>query len=313
MTSWLAIVGQVITIMAGLWIFQRMVLPQLRAMQQPALVYDVWLPLVLVTPLLFHVVSLHMDVSTSVGWTVLGAPVWCGGVALVAALAFGPGLESRPVSPGAWGLWSLVGVILVLLAALGEMSVWLGQCGFAAAAVMLWINTPPRLISHTPDGSQVPHPADFRAGFGTLLMLGMALLQGGCTIFIDASLLWIAAALSLGQVVLMILFIAREAGGAACLRVGGWMATVGVLFGMGVVSMRTMIPVSLHVMIHDRTLGRPSLVGYGYGTLAFEGMMLALLAAGAVIVPRISAFWRPWLATAGMGLLIAWAKVRLSG
>lgn len=311
MISWLAIVGQIITIMAGLWIFQRIVLPQLAGMKQPALVHDVWLPLVLVTPLLFHVISLHMDVSTTVGWTVLGAPIWCGGAALMAAVAFGCGRDPQPVSPGTWGLWSLVGVILILLAARGEMTVWLGQCGFAAAAVILWINTPPRLVAQNADGSPVQHPADFRAGFGMLLMLGLALLQGGCTIFIDASLLWVAAVLTLGQVVLIILLVAREAGGMACLRVGGWLATVGVLFGLGVVSMRTMIPISLHVMIHDRTLGRPSLVGHGFGILAFEGTMLALLAAGAIIVPRVTDFWRPWLATAGLGLLVAWATFRL--
>ncbi|UCD76662.1 MAG: hypothetical protein JSV91_07000 [Phycisphaerales bacterium] len=294
---WIPLLVQAIFAVLGIELFRRRVLRGLGSVGGvggAGLVLDVWGPIALVLPLLFHVGWIEGRVA-GVGWSLAGGPVACGLLALGIAGITGLdcGKNRQPKAP-AIAAWTGAGLILLLQSAAGEMTLWTGQCTFAAAAVLMWMNTPGAGPEHeTADGATV------RTGWALVLAVLCAAGQGCVALYSDIEIRPWVAAVSLAYATVVLALAARTAGGGACVRLGGWAATYGVLFGMGLISLCALVPEVYHIvadgwMMSEHRWPRPPIasVAYGFGTFAVEGTLLLMLGGLAAAAARTPESWR---------------------
>jgi hypothetical protein len=293
---------------------RRAVLPHVCVMNHRALVLDVWVPVALMLPLLFQAGRVDGSVAGA-GWLVVAAPVMCGLLGLAAALVISMrGGEFTTPSLGAIGVWTIVGVLLLMLAAAHALTFWIGQCSFATGAVLLWMNTPdPGPAKPAKDDPR--EAAAIGAGWGMMGALGCAVGHGAAVIMVPDDLWPVSGGVTLGGVAILLAWAARLAGPNAALRIGGWTAAFGVLFGLGVLSLTVMIPFAFRVLVgvagHGDLYGtsRTTDAAYGFERFALEGLLLVVLGATAVGISRLSRFGKAvtgWLLFVGAAALIAW-------
>ena len=150
------LLAQAACALLGLGVLGRWVLPALAgANPGGGVLPDVWVPLAIVGPMLVLTGAIGDSVEGT-GWIPIAAPVCVGLVGVGAALAWSAG--ARPLEPPARMLATAAGagVVFLLLGAVDELAIWTGQCVFALAIVVLWINTPYRASSRrrTPPDSR---------------------------------------------------------------------------------------------------------------------------------------------------------------
>lgn len=304
---WIPLAAQVILAALGTELFRLRVLPGLKGLEHPGLVLDVWGPLSLVLPLLFMAGWIDGRVSVA-GWPAIGGPVILGVLALALALSVGGLFSDRDtLSRLAIASWTGAGLVLLLQSAASEMTLWTGQCSFAAAAVLLWMNTP--APGPTPDQ---PSRASIRVGWALLLAILLSVGQGWVALSIGEDGRPFCLAVVMIYAVWILAMTAGIAGPDACMRVGGWAAGYGALLGLGLVSICVLLPEVYHILA-DRFLvtehgwPRPPVVrvAYGFGAFALEGTLLVLLAGAWALAGR-------WPAGASRAVSIAVLLVGLS-
>ncbi|MHC5114241.1 MAG: hypothetical protein ACYTGP_07420 [Planctomycetota bacterium] len=290
---------QALLAVAGLHLLARRILPAARGLRQPALITDVWGPLTVMLPLLI----VAGDVGTSVrgaGWLAVGAPAWIGVFAVAAVLLVRsprPGLAVDPRLSLACGG---AGLLLLLLGAAHDLTVWIGQCTFALAALLLWMNAP----AHEAAADDAPPAGDAAGVVWVPAALACGAGQGVCALLVDDG---VAAAISGAMMVAWAAWavIAAAVAGPddAAPRVGGWSAALGSLFGIGIISVAYMTPLALRIL-SGRAPEVSTHVAHSFGAYAVEGAVLVLLGAAMLIVPRASGIARRALGAA-LGLLAA--------
>jgi hypothetical protein len=275
MDAWttLLLAVQAALALVGAIALRRRVLPGLARNPHPALVTDVWGPLAIAGPLLFHAAPLT-DTVRGAGWVAIGAPVALGVLGVGAGICRrGSGDDAPPLATAA--IWGGAGLILLLLGAAHDLSVAAGQCAFALSAVLLWCNTPvpgpPSTTTHEDAG-----------GAALLLVIACGLGQGVVTMNVASGggrLASAAIAIAYGLAAVLPV---RGVAPASMVRLAGWTAGLGLLMGLGILSMLRLIPLVL-IGLRDRTELPPGVVrvASGFGSFALEATLL-LAAAGVV-------------------------------
>jgi len=158
--------------------------------------------------------------------------------------------------------------VLLLLGAAHEVSLWVGQCAFAIAAILLWINTP------DDDGSNraAPRPPH-RAGGAMMVALLAAIGQAVLLQRVGDENRRIAAAVSMAATISVLAAAVRLAGSTIAARLAGWLAVFGLLFSLGSLSLVHLVP----RMIEYSQTGSTTIfqrVGYGFGAFAWEATLM---------------------------------------
>lgn len=263
---------------------RRMVWPGTRMMRHPALVTDVWAPLTLALPLCISAARITSDAGAT-GWPALGGPMALALLAAGAAMltAWTADDEHLPSWSHA-ATWMGAGGLILLLGAAHHLSLWIGQCAFALGALLLWMNTPE---DHASAGEPVP-AAQVRAGLGMVAALACAGAQGW--------LLWImpeawrqhATAMTMASAGASIAAAAGICGPWSAMRVGGWCATLGVLFSLGIASLMQLLPRVIEAARQGETSAARN-VAYGFGVFAPEAVSMIAAVALAMAHHRIPA------------------------
>lgn len=271
------------------------------------LTINVFVPLALVGPMVLLVGRIDGSVH-GLGWVPIGGPVACSTFALACALIVGNQLEQRitALRPLLLATWVSTGVVMLLVAATHELTIAVGQCAFTLAAVILWLNTP--------QGAPASSGPAKESGYGTLwpaLALACSLGQGVAALIalmIDPSLAGYSGALMVTYAAMGAAIFACVCGTTAALSVGGWATVYGVLFALGLMSLRQLIPMAVQTVTGGNTAALKH-VAYGFGAYAPEAaLMLALGAAatstgwmgrrpqriGGVTLLVVAAAWCAW-------------------
>jgi hypothetical protein len=264
-------------------LFRTRVFPVVHRIDGPELVLDVWTPIVLVLPMMFFAGRVDHDVRIH-GWMVVGGPVVCAIFAAGAALAVGMIATSDQARQ--FRNWNLLGyaaagtsLILLMLAAAHDLTLWVGQCAFAAGAVLLWINTPELKRSEPADGParRLQVREERIAGAAMTIALGCAAAQGWLALHLPIEFAKIGASVVIAECAIVLMLAARIAGTAAVLRIGGWAAVYGVLLGLGVFALIEMAPQAWNILQRGY-VERISRVANGFGEFALEACVLAVFA-----------------------------------
>jgi len=282
-------------------LMRRWILPALPVLHHPELVLDVWGPVALALPLIIVAGRVEMSVSTSAaGWAVIGGPAGIAMLTLAICLMIGRA-KSDPTRRQLI-LWSTTGLVLFLLTAAGTLTIWVGQCCFAAGAVSLWINTPmsPATVTNGPT-TPLADSQRGRAGVGLLIVLGLAVVQGVAGVIVSEPMRPVGLVIIVVTASLVIAIAAFRGGPDSGRRLGMWAAAYAALFAVGVLSLRVMLPHSLRVVLGSD--GPPPLeVAMGFGRWALDALILLLM-------PALIAVTGQW---AGRGRSVAGVVVLLA-
>ncbi len=279
MLSWVMLFVQAALAVVGLQFLRHGARTATGVGGDPNLTINVFAPLALVGPMIMLVGRIDGSVH-GLGWIPIGGPVACGMFALACALIVGNQFDQRitALRPLLLATWVSTGVVMLLVAATHELTLSVGQCAFTLAAVILWLNTP----QGAPAGSG-PHKA---SGSGTLwpaLALACSLGQGVAALMIDPSLAGYSGALMVTYAAMGVAIFACVCGTTAALSVGGWATVYGVLFAMGIMSLRQLIPMAVQTVAGDNTAALKH-VAYGFGAYAPEAALMLALAAAAMSI-----------------------------
>ena len=264
-----------------------------------ALMTDVWAPVAIVLPMMFFTARIHGDVAGA-GWMPIGGPVVAAVLALGLALCTAARSEpthraAGPVTSIQFLIWGSVGVVLLLLGAAHDLTMWMGQCAFAIVAVLLWMNTPD--ASH----AEQLTPTQLRAGWGMTMALLCALAQGMATLYVPSAHLNVSCGLVLGGVAMSLAAAARLAGADAVMRIGGWAMTYGFLAGLGAISLVRLTPQVIRA-IQSGSADPVHRIAYGFGAYSIEAIAAIAVAGGAAFLMR----WRGRAALViGLAVIIA--------
>ncbi len=298
--SLLALPLQVFAAAAAMRAFGRRIAPNIVQLPRPEGALDSLGPFSLALPLVSAGWRVEWDASGTAGWIAIGGPIIIAMLALGAAIWVGfarsssaptlhsshfsfPRRESLSISPITVATWSAVGGLLLLVGAAHDLTIWTGQCAFAAGAVLLWMNTP----EHSRDESS---QLESQSGNGLTILLGCGLLQAAAISFVPLRFLPISAGMAIASAAMIVALGARIASPFAALRLGGWTATYGVLLGLGVMSLHQLLPTipsafSAHPLRSDLP---PIRVAFGFGTFAIEATALLLLGSASLVAPRLA-------------------------
>jgi hypothetical protein len=290
----LLLIVQAALAVTGLGLLNRKVFPAMGAARQPELIADVWVPLAVVLPMLFLAGRVDMTVR-GVGWVPVGGPVCAGILALGAAtLAARGALKEVGADHRALACWAGAGLVLLMLGAAHDLTVWTGQCAFALAAVLLWMNTPP--LPHSARTAPAGRPTAAGPWMGAVFLCAIG--QGVVGLLLTGSASAISAAMMVGYAAAAGAGAATLGGPAWAVRIGGWSAAIGMLLGVGLISLLRLAPQALAVAVFPQA--RVSVeVAHSFGAYALEGMLLLLLPAAALAAVRLPQRSR-WLLGAGM-------------
>jgi hypothetical protein len=208
-------------------------------------------------------------------------------------------------------VWSISAVILLLLCAANGLTVLVGQCIFAAAAVVLWINTPPTQQDHQTKNPEVRRSGN-RAVLGMLLVALLALGQGAALLVASAGnsgadhAARSACFIAIGYAAVLLFITSIVAPPTDAMRLSGWSAMLGAIFGVGLLSLLHLLPTAMHSLhLNDGPVDPlhvlPSFeVAHGFAALAPEATGLLAIGLAGVTADRIGSLGRK---TAG-GLLV---------
>ena len=283
LSLWLILLQMTLVVISLRLLFGR-VLPNLRRVRCPEIVLDIWAPISLALPMLVMVVRMEENVQ-GVGWLPLGGPLVCGvfGLSMMLILSQrgqdNPGLTLKPMS-----IWMVTGLVMLFLGAAHELRVWTGQAMFAIGAVLMWMNT-----ADSPGGNGGPANAttdEMRTGYAMLWVVICSLGQGLAAMNCEPEWWPLNGAMMIVYALMVLAATARICGPQTALRLGGWIATYGVLFGLGLASLLFMMPTVLGALTGAET-DMSDRVAYGFGLYAWEGSFLLMLGPAAWLLMRL--------------------------
>ena len=244
---------------------------------------DVILPIAIVLPLALQATRVEASVS-GIGWISIGGPVVCGLIAVGCSFIVGKSIKDQngPLSAFSIMMWLASGAVLLLLAATNELTIPVGQCVFAIAAIVLWLNTPTdKLLNQSSDSDQEMSSDSFS------WVLGLAVAQSVVALLIDKDLARISSTIMMVYAFMAMAIIASLCGPLSVLRVGGWVACYGVFFAIGFMTLMQLVPMAR--VVFDSGDGEKYIhVAKDFGIFAPEAVMLIALAGFAMLQKRLS-------------------------
>lgn len=288
---------------------RRRVFNALHQFSQPALIVDVWAPIAIVLPMMFWSGRIENSMAGA-GWVVVGAPAMCALFAFAAALIVLNGANRIGVALRSVVIWSAAGLLMLLLGAAHDLTMVMGQCAFGAAALLLWINTPDEAIyiHHDPSSPQA------RAGFGMTIALMAAIGQGMTAFFINPPFAAISGAMMIAGAAMAISSAARLAGPNVTIRLGGWAATYGILFGLGLLSLLRLLPHSWAILFDGQRSVPLTRIAYGFGEYWIEAVIVLVFGGAAFVLPQVPRSVRKFVGMIFMvaaAVLAGWRLSRL--
>ena len=307
MASWVLLFVQAALAVVGLRFLRRGVQRLTSGAHDLTLMITVVAPLVLVGPMVLLIGWIDNSVH-ELGWVPIGGPVACGVFALACALIVGAQLHQRiaPPRPLLLGTWLSTGIVLLLIASIHELTLAVGQVAFALAAVLLWWNSPQTVQEGFAQTKFSPLGNPELAA-----ALTCSAAQGIVALMIDPSLEAFSGALMITHAAMGMAIVACICGSNAAISVGGWANVYGVLFVLGLMSLKQLIPMTVRTVTGGDTAVLKR-VAYGFGAYALEAALMLAIAAGAASVGRLKP---PLERIGGVILLIvaaAWCAWRLS-
>ncbi|MCH8823307.1 MAG: hypothetical protein IH984_07345 [Planctomycetes bacterium] len=267
----------------GLELLRRAFRSTCKASSPKGITLDVVLPIAIVFPLALQATRVENSVS-GFGWIAIGGPVVCGLVAAGCSLIVSKSIKDQNDSLSAFSIvmWLASGVILLLLAAANELTIPVGQCVFAIAAISLWLNTPTdQLPNDAGDNDQDRNSA----GFSWVLGLGVA--QALVALFIEKDLARISSTLMMVYAIMALAIVASLGGPLRVLRVGGWVACYGVFFAIGFMTLMQLVPMA-RVVLNSGDGEKYIHVAKDFWIFAPESVMLIALACFPMLLKRLS-------------------------
>ena len=306
--SWIMLVVQAGLAVVGLHALRSGAQAAVRSGGARPLLINVVVPLALVVPMVLLAVRVNNSVH-GLGWIPIGGPISCAMFAVACAMIVGIRFEPRGLAPKPrlLAMWICTGVVLLLVTAAHELAVMVGQVAFAAAAVLLWFNTPDETPAEI-NRAQKPSRGHYGLEIAAFCSLGQAILA----LMIDPSVIKISGALMVTYAAMGSAIIACILGPGAAVAAGGWGAIYGVLFGLGLMSLREIVPLAIRTILGgDPTAFRH--VAFGFGAYAPEAALMLAVAAVGASMGRIQPYVQR---IAGICLAHAaaiWCAWRLSG
>ncbi|MCI0630873.1 MAG: hypothetical protein L0Y44_09500 [Phycisphaerales bacterium] len=309
MPDWLWLALQATFAIIAIEQLRRHALPVVNNLQHPSLILDVWGPLSLVIPMVLFVARLDSVQWTmrGIGWMIIGGPIVCGLIALGLSMIGARSLQARaqqgapsepsaaPGSPLAFVdplprrlILSIAGAgfLLLLLAAAHDLTLWMGQCIFAIAAVLLWVNTPELIAPGSrPLADQRPTRAELRAGIAMTIAVACSVGQAVASLATPNQLVPISGAIIIATAAMVLAYTVVLAGTPATLRLGLWSASLGVLFGLGAISIAHVVPEAWRIIRTGESMPLDR-IATGFGNYALEAFVLLAMAGGAAAITR---------------------------
>jgi hypothetical protein len=237
----------------------------------------------MVLPMVFLAGHVESTVR-GIGWVPIGGPI-CAGILVMGAAMVASRGRGHIAAPGWAALicWAAAGLVLLMLGAAHDLTIWVGQCAFALAAVLLWMNTP--VVGHSSGGVATEHSTS-AGGWWLALVLLCAIGQGVAGLLITGRG-------SVASAAMMVIYAGAAGAGAAVLagpgwamRIGGWSAAVGMMLGIGLISLLELMPQALAVVLLPQA-GVRAQVAHGFGAYALEAVLLLMAPAAAVAATRL--------------------------
>ncbi len=307
MLSWIMLLVQATLAVIGLELLRNAIRSTGKAGSPKCISLDVVLPIAIVIPLALQATRVEDSVS-GFGWIAIGGPVVCGLVAAGCSLIVGKSIEKQgdPIRAFSLIVWLASGVVLLLLAAAYELTIPIGQCVFAIATILLWLNTP---IDQAPNETSDNDQENNNGGYGWVL--GLSVAQAVVALFVETDLARTSSAIMIVYAIMALAIIASLGGPLRVMRVGGWVACYGVLFAIGFMTLMQLVPMARAVYISgdgDKFMH----VATDFGIFAPEAVVLIALAGFSLLLRRLTdASVQIWGA-AVVTIAIAWFVWKLA-
>lgn len=237
-----------------------------------------WLPLALLLPpfCLAGRAGVH---AGGYDWPVIGLPIGVGAMLMAVAC---PQREWSPLPCRGPGLLLVLGVsslLFILLTAAHELTVVAGQCCLALAAVCLWwggVSSAPPAGGSSDDGDT-----------GVRRMLAAAGGQGACILLQPGNAGGAVMLITVLVAIAWSCLLAARMHPGWLLLTGGWVAGMGSLLGVGILSMRHLV-LRLVGIITGGDVPVNSGVMRGMGYYRYECELLVFLLVLAWLIPHLS-------------------------
>ncbi len=295
-TIWLIVQIALACVTIVIWFVR--VLPNLYRAPQPRLLLEVWAPVALIVPVLCGLGFVGTGIHEQQHWMPTA------GVVLAAMCAVGVVLLRNDVhdntarrfihSGFAGVVWTIAGIMLLMLAAADVLTVIVGQCVFAVAAILLWMNTPSEQELATIVRADDDLQAQRAASIGMLLIVVIAIGHGIAVVGGGQEHAFTSAGIALGTALLIMIATSIYGPATGGLRLAGWTASLGVLFAIGVLSMLHMLPHAIAIASNGKeeatAIGRlPSIeVARGFAAVAPEAAGLIAVGLLGLVGDRLS-------------------------
>ena len=283
MLSWTLLLVQATLAVVGLELLRKAFRSTLKDDTSKSITLDVILPIAIVLPLALQATRVEASVS-GIGWISIGGPVVCGLIAVGCSFIVGKSIKDQngPLSEFSIIVWLASGVVLLLLAAVNELTIPVGQCVFAIAAIVLWLNTPTdKSLNQSSDSDQEMSSDSFS------WVLGLAVAQSVVALLIDKDLARISSTIMMVYAFMAMAIIASLCGPLSVLRVGGWVACYGVFFAIGFMTLMQLVPMA-RVVFNSGDGEKYIHVAKDFGIFAPEAVMLIAFAGLAMLQKRLS-------------------------
>jgi hypothetical protein len=190
-------------------------------------------------------------------------------------------------------------VLLLLLGAAHELTVWVGQAAFATGAMLLWLCIPAHVRTQ-------PTNADVRVAWGLIAAMCLSLGGGVAAVRAGGESAAISSMISVMAACSVVVLAARSCGRCAAVRIGGWAGVYGLFFGVGTLGVAHMTRQVLMLWsLPPGATGNgplPTHVAAGFGAFAPDAVLALASAMLLLSSARVESAWRR---AAGLGLLVA--------
>lgn len=224
-----------------------------------ALWCDAMLPVLFALPFLGLALRTgRADLAASGGWLLVAGPVLIGGVSGGLALTlptaqnrFAPRADAPQRALFTALAWLAAGLALLLLSAIGSLSLLVGQTLLAIGAVLLWVVAPGEAASSDRSTRSRSGSTSTSSSSGTIaLLFALAIALAALIAILPAP--WHVAAVTVhaGSAIILLTANLRTGSGGGgggvngnslTLRIAGWTAVHGSLLGLGTLSLITLI------------------------------------------------------------------------
>ncbi|HWB21154.1 MAG TPA: hypothetical protein VG711_12710 [Phycisphaerales bacterium] len=307
---------QAVFAIVGLDILRRRVLPRLNTLPHAGLFINVWGPIALVLPMLAAVRRVDADAGVT-AWPALGQIFLLMPIGVACAMLVGRMRSSHEGQVNAaherqqwadWACWVGAAMVFVLMTALGQLSMPVGQCAFALGAVLMWWRTPDSGADSESMGGDAA-----RTWNAISIVLMCAIAQSAAVYFCTNHEAERASVLVTSlYVLLFFLLSARVSSAETATRLGGWSMAMGGLMCLGVIAMARFFPTAI-ASFQDRGTPAQMQVAYGLGRFTLEASTALVCASAGPLLLRWPGALQRMIGAIVLAMCLALEAWRIAG